>query len=52
MEKTPPAPQPSCNGDANRTKDIKEGEQSPAPHSDCVGEAESGWNPQERLELL
>ncbi|XP_029410580.1 lysine-specific demethylase hairless isoform X1 [Nannospalax galili] len=23
-EKTPPAPQPSCNGDANRTKDIKE----------------------------
>ncbi|XP_021116891.1 lysine-specific demethylase hairless isoform X6 [Heterocephalus glaber] len=23
-EKTPPAPQPSCNGDSNRTKDIKE----------------------------
>ncbi|XP_023570425.1 lysine-specific demethylase hairless isoform X1 [Octodon degus] len=23
-EKTPPTPQPSCNGDSNRTKDIKE----------------------------
>ncbi|XP_004707644.1 lysine-specific demethylase hairless [Echinops telfairi] len=23
-EKTPPAPQPACNGDTNRTKDIKE----------------------------
>ncbi|XP_021498079.1 lysine-specific demethylase hairless isoform X2 [Meriones unguiculatus] len=23
-EKTPPAPQPTCNGDSNRTKDIKE----------------------------